>query len=108
MRLLPMVVALLPMIRDAGTPLWQLLLPAHFTAVSMWVEALRLAPRVPRERRIAFYNGLGTGLDAVAALGDTSSAITSPAGLPPLLGAAMLFLTPMSFLISTLRNARAC
>ena len=60
-RLLPMVVAMLPMIKRPDTRAWKLMLPAHFTAVSMWVEAMRLLPKLPRENRIAFCNGLGTG-----------------------------------------------
>ena len=51
-RLFPMVVALLPLLRRKETRLHQLLLPAHFTAVSMWVESLRLLPAVPPEHRI--------------------------------------------------------
>ena len=43
-RLLPMVVALLPLISRRDTRERELLLPAHFTAVSVWVEALRLLP----------------------------------------------------------------
>src|SRR6185436_337697 len=39
-RLFPMVVALLPLIRR-GASLRDLLLPAHFTSISMWVESLR-------------------------------------------------------------------
>ena len=65
-RLLPMVVALLPMLRRPDTRAWKLILPAHFTAVSMWVEALRLLPKQPRENRIAFCNGLGTGYGVTA------------------------------------------
>src|SRR5262245_9169745 len=52
-RLFPMVVALLPLLRRKETPVRQLLLPMHFTAVSMWVESLRLLPHVPQECRIA-------------------------------------------------------
>ncbi len=65
-RLLPMVVSLLPMLKRPGTPAWKLLLPAHFTAVSMWVEALRLLPQQPRENRVAFCNGLGCGYGLTA------------------------------------------
>lgn len=104
-RLLPMVVALLPLVRRKATRLHQLLLPVHFTAVSMWVESLRLLPAVPPERRIAFCNGLSTTYMATA----TASGFVGfylAAGLPPLLAGALLFLTPMSFLISTARNAR--
>jgi predicted branched-subunit amino acid permease len=104
-RLLPMVVALLPMIKRPDTRAWRLLLPAHFTAVSMWVEALRLLPKQPREDRIAFCNGLGSGYFLTA----TTATVTGfylAAKLPPLMSAALLFLTPVAFLMSTLRNAR--
>ena len=43
-RFLPMVVALLPLMRGPKTRSYDLLLPAHFTAASMWVESFRLLP----------------------------------------------------------------
>jgi AzlC protein len=104
-RLLPMVVALLPLVRRKNTRLHQLLLPVHFTAVSMWVESLRLLPAVPPEHRIAFCNGLSCTYMAVATASGFAGFYLA-AGLPPLLAGALLFLTPMSFLISTARNAR--
>jgi len=104
-RLLPMVVALLPQIKGARTPAWQLILPAHFTAISVWVEALRLLPSEPREHRIAFYNGLGVGL-LTSALSAAVAGFYLAAGLPTQLAAALLFLTPMSFLFSVARTAR--
>ena len=51
-RLLPMVISLLPLIKDARTQSRELVLPAHLTAVSMWIEALRLLPAWPRASRI--------------------------------------------------------
>ena len=39
-RFMPMVVALLPMLKDANTRPHQLILPAHLTAISAWVEAM--------------------------------------------------------------------
>jgi predicted branched-subunit amino acid permease len=104
-RLFPMVVALLPLLRSPNTRLRDLLLPAHFTSVSMWVESLRLLPTLPRERRIAFCNGLSVGYQSTAvAFGFVGFYLA--AGLPPLFAGTLLFLTPMSFLISTARNAR--
>ena len=67
-RLFPMVVALLPMLRGEGTRLRDLLLPTHFTSVSMWVESLQHLPAVPRERRIAFCNGLSVGFMGTATM----------------------------------------
>jgi predicted branched-subunit amino acid permease len=104
-RLLPMVVSLLPLIKQKDTPVRRLILPAHLTAVSMWIEALRLLPVLPREERIPFANGLGTGFLTAALIG-TFVGYYLVASLPPLLTAALLFLTPMSFLISTTRNCR--
>ena len=104
-RLLPMVVSLLPLLRQKDTPVRRLLLPMHLTAVSMWIEAQRLLPALPRERRIPFANGLGAGFMTAAHVG-TVVGYYLVASLPPLLTAALLFLTPMSFLISTTRNCR--
>jgi len=104
-RLLPMVVALLPMLKGPRVRTWQLLLPAHFTAVSMWVEALRLLPQQPREGRVAYCNGLGTGY-LITASTATLAGFYLAASLPALLSAALLFLTPVAFLMSTLRNSR--
>jgi predicted branched-subunit amino acid permease len=104
-RLFPMVVALLPLLRGQGTPTRNLLLPAHFTSVSMWVESLRLLPGLPRERRIAFCNGLSIGyMGTAVSFGFVGYYLA--AGLPKLFAGALLFLTPMAFLISTARNCR--
>jgi len=105
MRLLPMVVTLLALIKRADTRARDLLLPAHLTAVSMWVESLRLLPTVPREERIAFANGLGCGF-LLAAHGGAVLGYYLAASFPPLLTAGLLFLTPMAFLASTARNSR--
>jgi len=104
-RLFPMVVALLPLLRGERTRLRDLLLPAHFTSVSMWVESLRLLPGLPRERRLAFCNGLSGGyMSTAVSFGFVGYYLA--AELPRLFAGGLLFLTPMSFLISTARNAR--
>ncbi|MBN9599810.1 MAG: AzlC family ABC transporter permease [Afipia sp.] len=103
-RLLPMVVAVLPMLRTAQTRLRDLALPAHFTAITFWVEAFRLLPLVPRQARIAFSNGLGVGFVSVC-LVSTTIGYGLAAKLPPILAAGVLALTPLVFLLSSARNA---
>jgi predicted branched-subunit amino acid permease len=103
-RLLPMVVSLMPILRGPRTKTHQLFLPAHFTAVSMWVETMRLAPQMPVERRIPFANGIATGY-MISALIATVAGYYLAARLPTLFTAALLFLTPMSFLVSIARNS---
>ena len=104
-RLFPMVVSLLPMLRTPDTTRRQLILPAHFTAVTLWVESFRLLPEVPRERRVAFINGLGCGL-VTSSMTATVIGYLLAANLPKTLGAAILLLTPLAFLLSTARNCK--
>jgi predicted branched-subunit amino acid permease len=104
-RLFPMVVTLLPLLRTKETRLRDLLLPTHFTSVSMWVENQRLLPDIPPERRIVFSNGMSSGFMSAGCIFGCAGYYLA-AGLPPLFAGALMFLTPVSFLMSTARNAR--
>jgi predicted branched-subunit amino acid permease len=104
MRLLPMVVALLPVLKGPQTRQRELFLPAHFTAISMWVESMRLAPSMAVERRVPFCNGLASGY-MISAMTASVAGYYLAAQLPVLLTAGLLFLTPMSFLVSVARNS---
>ena len=74
--------------------------------MTLWVECFRFLPQVPRERRIAFIQGLGCGLVCVCLVANTIGYLLA-ANLSPLLAAAILMLTPLAFLFSTARNCRA-
>jgi predicted branched-subunit amino acid permease len=104
-RLFPMVVSVLPLMRTQNTRRRHLVLAAHFIAVTLWVECYRLLPQVPRERRIAFTHGLGCGLVSVCLVA-TTLGYGLAANLPQLFAGAILLLTPLSFLLSTARNCR--
>jgi predicted branched-subunit amino acid permease len=104
-RLFPMVVSVLPMLRTPQTKRRHLVLATHFIAVTLWVECFRLLPKVPRARRIAFVHGLGIGLCSVCLVA-TTIGYGLAANLPQLFAAAILLLTPLAFLLSTARNCR--
>lgn len=104
-RLLPMVVSVLPMLRSPKTKIHHLALSAHLVAVTVWVESFRLLPHVPRDRRISFINGLGVTLIVLSMIAATLG-FGLAKNLPPILAAAVLALTPLTFLLSTARNAR--
>nr|WP_249815704.1 MULTISPECIES: AzlC family ABC transporter permease [unclassified Bradyrhizobium] len=104
-RLFPMVVSVLPLMRTPTTKRRELVFAAHLTAVTLWVECHRFLPQVPRERRIAFVHGLGCGLVTVCLTANTVGYFLA-ANLTQALGAAILLLTPLSFLFSTARNSR--
>jgi predicted branched-subunit amino acid permease len=105
-RLLPMVVALLPMMRIPKTTMRDLALPAHFTAVTFWVESFRLLTEVPREQRIAFANGLGLGFVLLSMVA-TGIGFVLAGQLPALFAAGVLSLTPLVFLLSSFDNGRS-
>jgi predicted branched-subunit amino acid permease len=104
-RLFPMVVSVLPLMRTPQTKRRHLILVAHLTAVTLWVECFRFLPQVPRELRIAFIHGLGAGLVCVGLVATTLGYVLA-ANLSPLLAAGILMLTPLAFLFSTARNCR--
>ena len=103
-RLFPMVVSVMPMLRQPTTKKREMILPAHFTAVTLWVECFRLLPLVPRDRRIVFTNGLGVGLVTTSSIATIIGYLLA-ANLPKTLAAAILLLTPLAFLLSTARNS---
>jgi predicted branched-subunit amino acid permease len=104
-RLFPMVVSVLPMLRTPATKRRHLVLATHFIAVTLWVECFRLLPQVPRERRIVFTQGLGIGLVSLCLVA-TTVGYGLAANLPEVYAAAILLLTPLAFLLSTARNCR--
>lgn len=104
-RLMPMVVALLPLMRGPRPRLWKELICAHFVAVTMWVEGFRLLPPVAAEGRPAYACGLGAGLTSMSMAGTAIGFYLSHT-LPGPLAIALLLLTPISFTILLVRNAR--
>jgi hypothetical protein len=82
-----------------------LVLVAHFTAVTLWVECYRFLPHVPRDRRVTFVHGLGTGLACIG-LSATVIGYELAANLSLTFASAILLLTPLAFLFSTARNSR--
>jgi predicted branched-subunit amino acid permease len=105
-RLMPMVVSIIPIMRGPRTRNRDLILPAHFIAVMIWSLGLRLLSNVPRENRVTFTIGMGTSFSIVASAA-TIAGFYLAAGLPLVLTAALLMLTPLAFLMSIAANARA-
>lgn len=103
-RLLPMVVAIMPVLRDEKTSFGTRLAAAHFVAVTAWFEALRHAAVLPRPCRMPFFFGLAgalvTGSVLATGLGHLAAGL-----LPKALAMGLLGLTPMYFLMSLERGA---
>jgi predicted branched-subunit amino acid permease len=104
-RLMPMTVALLPVIRERGGPKWLEYLVAYFVAITVWVEAMRRTPPLPRPLRSAYAFGIA----AILIVSSTTSGIIGfllAANVPKIFASALLFLTPIYFLLSMLSSSR--
>ena len=104
-RLLPMTVALLPYVRARnGSPLNQLV-AVHFIAITAWIEGNRRLPVLPEKLRFPHFLGIGLGMVGATASGSAVGFVAA-AQMPVILQAALLFMTPLYFLLSTLAAAR--
>jgi predicted branched-subunit amino acid permease len=100
-RLLPLVVAIVPLIRYRNVPKWVEYLIAYFTAVTMWVETLRRLPMVPRHLRAAYSIGIALNIVPSATAGALIGYVLAT-GTPVIVTAALLFLAPLYFMLSML------
>jgi predicted branched-subunit amino acid permease len=103
-RLFPMVAALMPVIRGRsglGTQLFA----SHFIAVTAWVESVRLMPSIPVNARMPFFLGMSISF-VVGSVLATLIGFVLAGTLPQALANGLIFLTPISFLLQLMRNAR--
>ena len=105
MRLLPMCLSLLPLLRGRRTSLLTLVVASHFVAVTVWTESMRRIHDVPRDARMAFYFGFAHAC-ILATAAFTGLGYWLMGDLPTPLGAGLLFLSPIYFITALARNAR--
>lgn len=105
-RLLPMTMSILPLLRGSGGRGWATqLLVAHYVAVTVWVEGLRRLPPMPREERLPYYLGFVNAV-LVACAATTLLGYYLVAAMPAPVAAGLLFLTPIFFTLSLVAGAR--
>lgn len=99
-RLMPMTMALMPLVKVPGkTRPWQLLVASHFVAVTAWVYAMKNLPDLPREGRLPFFIGFGLTLSSFV-LTMTGIAYLTVERMPDMVAGALVLLTPVYFLCS--------
>ncbi|MFV0369917.1 MAG: AzlC family ABC transporter permease, partial [Hyphomicrobiaceae bacterium] len=103
-RLLPMGALLMPLLKGPRVRYWQYLVAAHFVAVTAWIEGWRRLPSVPVSLRMEHFIGIGTAMLASTLLG-TAVGYEVAGTVPTVIAAALLFLTPVYFLLSLLATA---
>lgn len=99
-RLMPMTMALMPILRDDNRrSRWPLLIASHFVAVTAWVFAMRNLQDLPRPARLPFFLGFGGSLTSFVFC-MTGVAYVMIDGMPIALAGALSMLTPIYFLCS--------
>jgi predicted branched-subunit amino acid permease len=104
-RLLPMVVSLMPVLRAPRMALATQFWCAHFVAQTVWVESFRHLPELPREARPSFYLGMSYALILASALATVAGYLLAGRLAEPLV-IGLVFLPPVFFLLSLERTAR--
>ncbi len=105
-RLLPMCLSVLPMLRGRRTRLPVVMAAAHFIAVTVWAESLRRLPDLERPARLPYFFGVAVtcmGLTTIS----TAAGFWMTGSLPKPVGAGMMMLAPIYFLATTARAARS-
>lgn len=105
-RLLPMVVSMMPLLRSPGAPRWQYFMASHYVAITSWTEGFRRLPALPVALRLPYFLGMGTSLMLMLAVG-TIVGFLAAGAVPPLLTSALLFMTPLYFAMSMAVNAKS-
>jgi predicted branched-subunit amino acid permease len=98
-RLLPMTVALMPLLNAGRPSRLSLLAASHFMAVTPWVAAMRQMGDLPVQGRVWWFLGMGATLSATNTLA-TIVGFWGGSNLPPALSAGLVFLMPVYFLVS--------
>jgi predicted branched-subunit amino acid permease len=105
-RLLPMCLSVLPMLRQPRTRLATLLAASHFIAVTVWAESLRRLPDIDKPARLPFFFGLALTCMSLTTL-FTMLGYWLIGSAPAPLGAGLMMLSPIYFLFTTARSARS-
>ncbi len=106
LRLLPMTVTIVPLLKGSRPRPLLAALALHFIAVTPWIESQRRLPALPAELRLASHLGFGVAF-WVSMLAGTMTGYALAGSVPATVAATLLFLTPIYFLLSLLATSRS-
>lgn len=105
-RFLPMTMALMPLLRHPGMGVSKQLFLAHFMSITPWLHGMRVLPDMPQAERVPYYMGFAITVFTAAVLA-TGIGHVLMSSLPAPLAAALLFTSPLFFLLSMMALAKA-
>ena len=104
-RMMPMMVAFMPELRDSDTPSWKLYALSSVTAITSWVFGMQNLPSLPRYARVPFYAGFAVTLTIINIF-VTAIGFYIAGMVPPVVAAALFLMTPLYFLLTLPSAAR--
>ena len=104
-RFLPMTVVLMPLLREARAHSVRYYAAAQLLSMSGWAWAMARFPAMAPERRLNYFFGFAGTLLVVSALATTAGYLGGDL-LPPKAKLAMVFMSPMYFLLLMTGEAR--
>ena len=104
-RMLPMTMALVPEIRMPQSRRWHLLAVSNMVAITAWMHTLTKASTIPRAGRLPFFVGFA-GIMMTSTTIVASLVHQLAASFPVYVMAALYFLTPLYFAMSSWNTAR--
>ncbi|WP_319529026.1 AzlC family ABC transporter permease [uncultured Cohaesibacter sp.] len=104
-RMMPMMVALVPVLRDKTTPKWQLYFLSHYIAITSWVFGMSKLWDIPRKGRVPFFAGFAVSLSLINVC-ITGIGYEIAGAVPPVVAAALFMTTPLYFMLTLPSAAR--
>lgn len=97
-RLMPMVITLMPLLRDRAVPRWRYYLYSHLVAVTAWAVAMRRCPELPAAERLPYFLGFALTLWAVTLVA-TAVGFFLAGWVPEPVKLGLVFLNPIYFML---------
>ncbi len=105
LRLFPLTMSMMPLLRSDKTPKSHEVFLAHFVAVTVWVQSMLALPDIEKTNRTSYCTGLVTGLLTLT-LVSTYFGYISASYLPSGITAILLMVTPIYFFLSLIEVSK--
>ncbi len=104
-RMTPMTITLVPLLRDVKRRRWLEVLAVHFIAVTAWLEGHRRLHPLPLHLRLPHFFGFGLSFMICTVVGAGAGYLLA-GSVPVAVSAALMSFTPIYFLLSMIASAR--
>jgi predicted branched-subunit amino acid permease len=105
MRLAPMTTVMLPVVKVEGRAAWRHYAAANWVAITCWALTMLHGPKLPQERRLAFFMGCAFVLWTASLIGCAIGFFAAGA-VPGPVALALVMLNPIYFMLLCLQDLK--